>query len=342
MGGTLTLVLLSLLEGAASCTLASRDIIGSRWARPTLLERIHTEHDPDLGWIHRPDFFEPDLYGAGVYLRTNSLRFRSNREIPKAVPEGTTRIVCSGDSFTLGYGVSNDDTWCAQLETAGNRIETVNMGQGGYGVDQAYLWYKRDGDRVDHDLVILAVIETDFDRMMADSMLGLRKPLLVARDGRLETENAPVPDTSYTRSAAGAVNELRRFRIYELMTYVASKLGAGNRARYGEPYESEIHGIFSLLLDDMKQVATARGARLVVVFLPVSSGETERIRTAGRRSMVRAESERLGVEYLDLVAQSESLFCGGFNPSLRWDGHYSVAANKAVAAALMDRLELSP
>ena len=29
------------------------------------------------------------------------------------------------------------------------------MGQGGYGIDQAYLWYKRDGTKLDHDVQIL-------------------------------------------------------------------------------------------------------------------------------------------------------------------------------------------
>ena len=41
-------------------------------------------------------------------------------------------------------GVGNDDVWCKLLESIDNRIETVNLGQGGYGVDQAYLWYKRN------------------------------------------------------------------------------------------------------------------------------------------------------------------------------------------------------
>src|SRR5262245_50953978 len=39
---------------------------------PTFQERLHTRHDSELGWVSRPKVFAPDLYGPGVYLRTNA------------------------------------------------------------------------------------------------------------------------------------------------------------------------------------------------------------------------------------------------------------------------------
>ena len=51
------------------------------------------------------------------------------------MPPGKTRIICSGDSFTLGFGVDNEHTWPQQLAARNANLETVNMGQGGYGAD---------------------------------------------------------------------------------------------------------------------------------------------------------------------------------------------------------------
>ena len=64
--------------------------------------------------------------------------------------------ISSGDSFTLGYGVNNEETWPTAFSKLDERFETINMGQGGYGVDQSYLWYKRDGLEFDHQIHLFA------------------------------------------------------------------------------------------------------------------------------------------------------------------------------------------
>ena len=77
------------------------------------------------------------MYGPNVYLRTNSQAFRNNADFSATAPEPKARIICSGEFFTFGYGVDIDSTWCQLLASRNNRLEMVNMGQGGYGVDQA-------------------------------------------------------------------------------------------------------------------------------------------------------------------------------------------------------------
>ena len=155
------LLLLVVLEGGSSLLLLVADLYRTP---PQLTERPHTQYDTLLGWVNRPDFYDHDLYAPGVYLRTNSQGFRNDHAITPRVPPGRARAICSGDSFTLGYGVDNDHTWCALLEHRIHGLETVNMGQGGYGADQAYLWYKRDAEHLDHHVQIFAVILEDFRR----------------------------------------------------------------------------------------------------------------------------------------------------------------------------------
>lgn len=63
---------------------------------------------------------------------TNSKGYRS-KEIDSSLPQ----IGCIGDSVTMGFGVSNDDTFCNLLDgykdKAGNTYRTVNLGVDAYG-----------------------------------------------------------------------------------------------------------------------------------------------------------------------------------------------------------------
>jgi hypothetical protein len=174
-----------LVEGLASVVFIARGSPEvSAPDAPWLLDDWHTEYDPELGWINKPSFRNDQMYGSGVYLQTNSQRFRNVRDFDRQVPAGKVRAVCTGDSFTLGYGVSNDNTWCELLTKKDPRFESVNMGQGGYGVDQAYLWYRRDGLALDHDALIFAFIAEDVARVARRTFQGYPKPLLALHGER--------------------------------------------------------------------------------------------------------------------------------------------------------------
>ncbi len=120
---------LAAFEGLCSLGLLSWDLV-FRSKRP-VAERVHTDYDEELGWVNRPSVQIKDLYGPGRTLTINAQGFRATRDYPVEVPEGKVRILASGDSFTLGYGVGDADTWCAALERTDPRLEIVNMGQGG-------------------------------------------------------------------------------------------------------------------------------------------------------------------------------------------------------------------
>jgi len=186
----ITVVLLVSVEGVSSFVVAFSKLEGSR----IVAERLHTEYDPLLGWINRPNIHVQDMYGPDKSLNTNSQRFRSDRDFDSDVPACKRRWICSGDSFTFGFGVDDDRTWCALLSSMVPNTETVNMGQGGYGLDQAYLWYMRDGISLQHDLVILAFVTDDINRMASDQFLGYPKPLLSVQDQQILTPAAPLPE----------------------------------------------------------------------------------------------------------------------------------------------------
>jgi hypothetical protein len=181
--------IMALCEGFASITLFMQEV-----ETQPLAERQHTQYDELLGWVNSPNLYIKDMYGPGIFVQTNSRGFRNTQDFSTNVPDQKIRLICSGDSFTFGYGVDNDHTWCNLLTLKDARLETVNMGQGGYGVDQAYLWYKRDAAQLEHQIHLFAFITSDFKRMGRDEFNGYGKPLLRIRADSLVVTNIPVPN----------------------------------------------------------------------------------------------------------------------------------------------------
>ena len=220
--GLVNLVVVILLfvvfEGGASLYFAYQGARQEIGKEPFLAERIHTEYDPLLGWINKPNISVADMYGPNVFLKTNGQRHRNRADFTPRVPKGRIRVICSGDSFTLGFGVDNDHTWCNLLETLDPRFQTVNMGQGGYGVDQVYLWYKRDGALLDHQVQVFVFVRPDFWRMRTELFLGMPKPILRVRNGGMEVANVPVTRLSFHR----ALKYLRAVNVVRL----AGEVGA--------------------------------------------------------------------------------------------------------------------
>lgn len=69
---------------------------------------------------------------------------REREEIGPDKPPGQKRVVCIGDSFTMGWGVRPEDTWVRLLEQElrqGNQdVRTVNCGGAGAIVADEYAW----------------------------------------------------------------------------------------------------------------------------------------------------------------------------------------------------------
>jgi hypothetical protein len=335
------LVLLA-LEGLASTITVVR--LGIERMRP-LGERINTRYDPELGWVSVPNLAVPDLYGPGAFLRTNAQGFRNSDRIAAAIPPGRVRVVCSGDSFTLGYGVSNDQAWCNRLAALDARIESVNMGQGGYGLDQAYLWYRRDGVAIAHDVQIFAFITVDFGRMRDASFLGYPKPVLAVEGGRLVTRNVPVPERSALRATLREmVRTAATFRTVQLLQSwlpppASSRASSDDAA---DPMRPVVASVFQSLSDLHRQ----RGSVLALVYLPMRPDYAENQADAWRR-FVREQAERDQVAFIDLVDDLRTVppkeidgyfIKPGDSPYGRGAGHYSVQGNDFIARALYRRL----
>ncbi len=334
-----------LMEGLSGFVLLAYDII-TKSQRP-LAERNHTRYDEVLGWVNIPNLHVRDMYGPDVYLRTNVQGFRNNEDIETQVPPGKMRILCSGDSFTLGYGVDNEHTWVHLLSLRNDRLQTVNMGQGGYGVDQAYLWYQRDGRKLHYDAHIFAFIPIDFDRMRNPSLLGYNKPILRLRGGDLAVEGVPVPRRAFyvpwlTQNAEifGQVNLLR------LLGRIARRAFPQGSPVSMILSEEQTRQVTARLFEKLQEENQQDGSTLVLVHLPTRQDYTSTRPNAWRRFVVETAEQR-GINFVDLLedfrklsaAEVDSLFITRDLKGYPFAaGHYSVRGNEFIAGALYTRL----
>jgi hypothetical protein len=334
---------LLLVEGVSSVALFVRESLAE--GRILATEESHARFDDELGWVNRPDVHVPDQYGPGVSLTTNARGFRGRDEIDAEVPAGRVRVVCSGDSFTLGYGVADEDTWPAQLGRLDGRIETANLGQGGYGLDQAYLWYLRDGPTIEHQIHVVAFITDDFTRMLRTVSTGYAKPKLGLRDGELEVVNTPLRESSRARILwAQNAHLLTKLRTVALLQRV---LGRGGAAPEDVPSTETLGPLVLRLFEDLAERHAADGRALLCVHLPTARDFGGSRGTDEWRTFLAGELGARGIALLDLVApfralpyeEASGLFQGSDGTcDLKNAGHYSARGNRFAAEGIYGAL----
>jgi hypothetical protein len=260
-------------------------------------------------------------------------------------------VVCSGDSFTLGYGVSDTDTWCHRLALLDSRLETVNMGQGGYGFDQAFLWYRRDGMALEHRVQVFAFISDDFRRMQDDQFLGNAKPLLRLGPDSLVVTAVPSPRRrgavpAFLARFADPLDSLRSVQLIRRLRH-----GGGDGPATGGDTERDaqvrarIRPVVARAIADLAAWHRANGSSLLLVHLPTSyelEGHFDDIAREWGRHVADLAAEH-AVGFLDLfpeferlpATEREAMFIGADEVQFpAAAGHYTVAGNAMVAVAV--------
>jgi hypothetical protein len=286
----LPFVVFALIEGTASMALFARAMRQSH-----LVEENFTERDTLLGWISLPNASRPNLFGAGKHLTINAQRVRQKGDVASTPPSGKKRVICSGDSFTLGYGVDDSQTWCALLAANNPSLETLNMGLNGYGVDQAYLRYVRDGLPLRPNVHLFSIINDDFRRMTLDRFVGFPKPkLAVDSGGRLRTMGVPVPGPGLGPFAERLATNVRSLKTFELLQYFSSSSRSFSQA--GPATWEVARAVFH----DMAVRNAAIGAKYVVVYLPTADDFRTKASDQWRQWISEAAAKD-SFQFVDLV-----------------------------------------
>lgn len=336
-----------ILEGLCSSLFVAYEILSPRERRTMSGPSI--QYDRELGWVSVPSFYEKNYYAPNTSLQTNSKGFRAGQEFTKDVPTGKLRVICSGDSFTFGEGVGNDHTWCQDLQSLDERFQVVNLGQSGYGVDQMYLRYNRDGAEFNHDIHVFAFITEDFRRMLLTSYVGHGKPVLRLQDERLVTENVPVPKPSRFAQWFGTKRiQLRELRSVKLLGSLLGQLIPATDDFSKGPTEEQakiLDGMFASLQVMEKQ----KNSVLVLVCLPTTLHDFEQGGpTPAWRAWLRQESTKTGMVFVDLIDDFQRLpvtvrdglfiWPGSVQYFAEAPGHYDDQGHMWIAQELYGRL----
>jgi hypothetical protein len=141
-------------------------------------------YDPSLGYTQRPGFSDGFLsYDANGY-----------RRMP-APPPGATDgppILATGDSYTQGDEVRDDETWPAYLQGLLGR-KTINAGVAAYGFDQTVMRTEQLVPKFKPSVVVVGFIADDLRRAEMSRTWGTEKPYFTLDDGKLQLHNVPVP-----------------------------------------------------------------------------------------------------------------------------------------------------
>ncbi|MCC6847886.1 MAG: hypothetical protein IT294_05245 [Deltaproteobacteria bacterium] len=342
---------LVVVEGLASLAISAGLFFGP--SGHVALDRF-ARYDPELGWAGVPNVALPDLYGPGVGFHTNAHGFRGRVDPAPAPPAGKTRIVCSGDSFTLGPGVADDATWCALLASLDPRLESVNMGQGGYGVDQAFLWYRRDGAALAPAVHLFAFIDGDFERMRSARFLGdYGKPTLAVRDGALVVEHVPAWRRPFWMPTVRVREIVKRTKTYELAERLGRRLSSGAAGPAVDPADrARVVDVALAVFAELRAIAEKRGGTLVLVYLPtLFDCRLPATAPSGLAwwPAIGPRAAGAGFRVVDLSAacrrlpaaeQDALFFPEGALQFYAAAGHYTAAGNRFVAEAL--HRELAP
>ena len=322
--------------------------------------------DPELGWITIPGATTDDaaITASGI---------RAARDYAATPPPGVVRIAAFGDSFVHGDEVATGETWTAALERALPRVEVLNYGVGGYGLDQALLRYEREGARMAPHVVLVGVITDDVLRgvnvfrpfFAPTTGHVLTKPRFLLDDaGRLELLRNPLPGVDAYRafladpvpklreivrhddyappvSDAGPLDALASVRLVKLLTATLRRSGDGERQiRRGElNLDAEPSRLALAVLHRFVERVRANGAEPLIVIFP---DRTELdARRDGRAISYRPLRDRLrdeGIPVVDVLDGFDALAPDWTTEKVLRRSHYAPWGNELVAGFLAQQL----
>lgn len=242
-----------------------------------------------LGWTIGPNHSNAAYHANGQGLR-------ASHDYAPAPPAGRVRVAAFGDSFTHSSDVPDAAAWEVDLERLEPRLEVMNFGVPGFGLDQAYLRYRQEGLPFQPQVVLIDFMSDNINRVVNvyrpfffyKSGLPFTKPRFELRGGNLTLVANPIstlegyrdllnhPDEKldeigqhdffYQRN-----NQRSRFDILPSVRFVHVM-----REQYTEPIlrdgvyntRSEPFQVTAAIIDAFYRDAIAHGSVPIVVFFP--------------------------------------------------------------------------
>ena len=286
-----------------------------------------TVYDPVLGKRIKASFSAERITPEfRMRLSTNSLGFRGPE--PTSFPRRP--ILFLGDSFTLGYGVSDGEEYPARIATAlrqrhGNQAPpVVNAGVGDSGNGFWVKFLRGEAEAMQPRLVVMQLLDNDFDdnrneRLFALEAGGMLRELPVPEPGKMRKLQSViefVPGLSYSY----LVGLLRQVRAPVLGSDEPPAAGS----RQAQP--PQVTDQLTLrIVEEAVSICAARGWRVLALLVGLPEARTV---------AVKAVFARHGVPVLVLPAKDE-------RPDLYYkiDGHWHAGGHAFAASRVLEALD---
>jgi hypothetical protein len=305
--------------------------------------------DDLLGWTVAPNRTSKD----GLYM--SSQEGIRSQEVGVSLKESQPayRIAIVGDSFTFGLGVPFENTWGAQLKRKLNeKVEILNFGVDGYGIDQAYLRYHRDAKPFKSKMVVFSFVEWDLLRALhVYPFIGLpewsipfAKPRFTMLNEKLELLNTPLmapkhlfelqtvsslPFIEYESGYAAEQWEGQWYQHSALVRYLLSRFPRWPKAS-SLFSEATMVDINAEILGRFVREAEIADMIPLLVYLPSRTDFKEEERR--QRALLFSALRNKGLPYEDLTpCMRRGVYSEMF---LKGDSHYSTEGNALAAECL--------
>ncbi len=178
--------------------------------------------DEEIGWSYKPNTRAVQPFGKDerdVAMRFDAIGARVPDEPPPAAePPRKPTVVFVGGSFTMGHGVTYEESFVGRVAAAlAPRYAVVNLGVQGFGTDQSWLLFERHADAFDVKAVVYTFISDhvarndNHDRRLLfrqGRFLGTKPRFRLTDDGGLEQIHRPIRYEDYPYSRVLAAMQL--------------------------------------------------------------------------------------------------------------------------------------
>jgi len=216
-------------------------------------------HDPVLGWRLRDN-----LYAQGSGFTTGPYGLRMNSNAIREPASGG--VLAVGDSFTAGSGVTDSESWPAQLEGMIGR-PVHNAATGAWGVDQMVLRAEQLVPELRPQVLIISILAGDSQRNAYEVYGGGYKPYFMIENGEAVLKGVPVPRVSARSLDVGIVRKLlgHSFFLHWTMMRWAPAQWVHDKYRYKQIYSYEVGLEVSChLMDHLVRLREGYKLRIIV------------------------------------------------------------------------------
>ncbi len=280
------------------------------------------EPDPVLGWHAKPGSYVYPGYGDAVEPVVITILADHTRSVGSGLadPEPSAEILFVGGSFTMGWALSDWETFPWRLQRRMRHLRVRNLGTSGYGTYQSLLTLERELPKRAPDLVLYGYMVHHEQRNVA-SLSWLRFLAELARDDVAEVPYVTLgPEGELVRRPPLGHLLLPLRRQLALVAFAEDVWM--DLAIWG--LTEETRAVTRLLLLEMARTSRAHGAEFGVVFLHASDKQRANL------SRFLANKDILSIDCNQQIQKHEEV------PE---DGHPGARVNRRWARCLHRALE---